>query len=75
MAGFVAAFLEFCQQFFLLGSEIGGSFDDGSVFLSERERGSKKGETYLGEFGVRARSREAHKLEGPASTRDKATEA
>ena len=25
-----AAFLEFCQQFFLLGSEIGGSFDDGS---------------------------------------------
>ena len=25
MAGFVAAFFEFCQQFFLLGSEIGGS--------------------------------------------------
>ena len=30
MAGFVAAFFEFCQQLFLLGSEVGGSFDDGS---------------------------------------------
>ena len=30
MAGFVAAFFEFCQKLFLLGSEVGRSFDDGS---------------------------------------------
>ena len=30
MAGLMAAFFEFCQQFFLFGSEVGGSFDDGS---------------------------------------------
>ena len=30
MAGFMAAFFEFCQQLFLFGSEVGGSFDDGS---------------------------------------------
>ena len=30
MAGFVAAFFEFFQQFFLLGSEVGGRFDNGS---------------------------------------------
>ena len=30
MAGLVAAFFEFCQQLFLFGSEVGGSFDDGS---------------------------------------------
>ena len=43
MAGFVAAFLEFCQQFFLLGSEIGGSFDDGSYMQITAFRS-----TYLG---------------------------
>jgi hypothetical protein len=43
MAGFVAAFLEFCQQFFLLGSEIGGSFDDGSYVQITAFRS-----TYLG---------------------------
>ena len=30
MAGFMAAFFEFCQELFLFGSEVGGSFDDGS---------------------------------------------
>ena len=43
MAGFVAAFFEFCQQFFLLGSEVGGSFDDGSYMQITAFRS-----TYLG---------------------------
>ena len=30
MASLVAAFFEFCQQLFLFGSQVGGSFDDGS---------------------------------------------
>ena len=47
MAGFVAAFLEFCQQFFLLGSDIGGSFDDGSYMQITAFRSSDLGYPFI----------------------------
>ena len=47
MAGFVAAFLEFCQQLFLLGSEVGGSFDDDSYMQITAFRSTDLGYSFI----------------------------
>ena len=47
MAGLVAAFFEFCQQFFLLGSEVGGSFDDGSYMQITAFRSTDLGHPFI----------------------------
>ena len=47
MAGFVAAFFEFCQQLFLLGSEVGGSFDDGSYMQITAFRSTDLGYPFI----------------------------
>ena len=47
MAGFVAAFFEFCQELFLLGSEVGGSFDDGSYMQITAFRSTDLGYPFI----------------------------
>ena len=43
----MAAFFEFCQQFFLLGSEVGGSFDDGSYMQITAFRSTDLGYPFI----------------------------
>ena len=47
MAGLVAAFFEFCQQLFLLRSEVGGSFDDGSYMQITAFRSTDLGYPFI----------------------------